>query len=81
MSLRGVFKLHQGCMEHCEKLGQGWSPPVRTLEEWDWLRAEVHAITPDISDIPDLWVAATDEKVEGEWRDAYTGEKLDTNVT
>ena len=75
-----IFKYHSaatnkakvsGCMEHCEKLGQGRSPPVRTLEEWDWLRKEVHAVTPDISVMGKIWLAATDEEVEGEWRDAY----------
>ena len=58
-------------MEHCQKLGKGRSPPVRTLEEWDWLRKEVHAITPDISVMGTIWLAATDQEVEGEWRDAY----------
>ena len=58
-------------MEHCQKLGQGRSPPVRTLEEWEWLRKEVHAITPDITVMGDIWLAATDQEVEDEWRDAY----------
>ena len=60
-----------GCMEHCQKLGKGRSPPVRTLEEWDWLRKEVRAVTPDISVLGKIWVAITDEEVEGESRDAY----------
>ena len=33
---------HKDCMEHCQKLGQGRSPPVRTLKEWDWLRNELN---------------------------------------
>ena len=84
-----------GCMEHCEKLGKGRSPPVRTLEEWDWLRWEVHNITNDIwidfttetetTDIRELgtiWLAATDEEVEGEWRDHYRlNDQLNNSVT
>ena len=61
-----------GCMEHCEKLGKGRSPPQRTLEEWDWLRKEVHAVTPDISVMGNIWLAATDDEEEGVWRDAYS---------
>ena len=76
----GYLWSHIDCMEHCQKLGRGRSPPVRTLEEWDWMKKEVHAITPDISHLPYLWLAATDEEVEGEWSDAYTGEELDTGV-
>ena len=62
-----------GCMEHCQKLGNGRSPPMRTQEEWDWLFKEVNAITsPDIRVLKDfIWLAASDEEVEGEWRDAY----------
>ena len=76
----GAFKYHSaatndnkvsGCMEHCEKVGKGRSPPVRTLEEWDWMKKEVHAITPDIKELPFIWLAATDAEVEGEWKDAY----------
>ena len=74
------FELQKDCMDHCQKVGQGRSPPVGTLEEWDWLRKEVQAVTPDISVLPYLWLAATDEEVEGEWRDAYTGQKLDAGV-
>ena len=60
-----------GCMDHCQKLGQGWSPSVQTLEEWNWLRKEAHAVTEDISVMGTIWLAATDEEVEGEWRDAF----------
>ena len=90
-----------GCMEHCEKLGKGRSPPVRTLEEWDWLRWEVHNITTDIwretgtgtgtdmrvigttdiSVLGTIWLAATDERVEGLWRDPYPSyDQLNTSV-
>ena len=70
-----------GCMEHCQKLGQGRSPPVQSLADWDWVTSEVRAITPDISPLPDLWLAVTDEGVEGEWRDAYPPhDQLNTSV-
>ena len=76
------FQSQTGCMEHCEKLGEGRSPPVRNLEEWDWLREEVLAITPDVSDLPKVWLPVTDNAVEGEWRDSYPPyDKVDTNVT
>ena len=79
-------------MKHCQKLGQGRSPSVQTHEQWDWLRAEVHAISPDISALPHLWLAANVRDEEEKWRDAYKkvdgkwkyswgdGEKLDTSV-
>ena len=71
------FKHHETCMEHCEKIGKGRSPPVRTPEEWEWLRKEVHAVTTNIALLrSSIWVAATDEEKEGEWKDPYTGEKL-----
>ena len=74
------FKYHSGCMEHCEKIGKGRSPPVQTLQEWEWLKTEVHTITSDIRDIyskkdirdlSHIWLASTDQKVEGEWRNSY----------
>ena len=72
-----------GCMEHCQKLGNGMrSPPVGTLAEWDWLRKEVHAITPDISVFNRIWLSVTDEKVESQWMDPYwTGYTINPNVT
>ena len=69
-----------GCMEHCQKLGKGRSPPLRTQKEHEWLRAEVTGITPKISDLPTFWVAANDDDKEGEWRDPYTGEILNTTA-
>ena len=76
------FQSQTGCMEHCEKLGEGRSPPVRNLEEWDWLREEVLAITPDVSVLPKVWLPVTDNNVEGEWRDSYPPyDRVDTNVT
>ena len=72
---------NNGCMEHCQKLGKGRAPPVRTLEEWDWLRKEVHTVTPAVSVRGRIWLAATDEEVEGQWRDAYPPyDQLNTSV-
>ena len=71
-----VFGLHSECMHHCEKLGKGRSPPVRTLEELETLQTEVAAITPNIAVLPWLWLSATDQEEEGDWRDYYTGERL-----
>ena len=68
-------------MEHCQKLGQGRSPPVRTQEEWDFLWKELNAITPELWRLPYLWLAATDEEKEGVWRDYYSPhKKLETGV-
>ena len=77
-----VFKRHQDCMMHCQKLGQGRSPPLRTYEEWKWLMDEIYTITghpdnPGYRSIANVWLAATDEELEGEWKDPYTGEIID----
>ena len=75
------FRLHKDCMEHCQKLGQGRSPPVRTLEEWNWLWGEVNAITPQLWTLNYLWLAATDEEKEEVWRDYYSPhDHLETGV-
>ena len=69
-----------GCMEHCQKLGQGRSPPVQTQEEWYFLWKELNAITPELWRLPYLWLAVTDEEKEGVWRDYYTQQQLETGV-
>ena len=72
------FEYHADCMHHCQKLGSGRSPPIRTFQELNKFQKELHALTHDLSVLPYLWVAATDEKVEKEWRDFYFEEdKLD----
>ena len=71
---------HSYCMQHCQKIGGGRSPPVRTLEEWDWLRKELHAITRVRKVLPMIWMAATDTEVEGQWKDYYTGQKLNASL-
>ena len=71
-----AFEDHTDCMEHCQKIGGGRAPPVRTLHELDTLREELYAITSDFSALPIFWLAAKDAEVEGEWRDYYTGEAI-----
>ena len=63
-------------MEHCEKLGKGRSPPVRTLQEVETLQTELATITPNIIVFPWLWLSTTDQEEEGVWKDYYTGESL-----
>ena len=65
------FQYQIQCMNHCPKIGSGRSPPVRTQQEWERLRAGVHAITPDIKDLPWLWIGSKDETEEGVWTDHY----------
>ena len=43
------FEYHSDCMEHCQKIGGGRSPPVVTLQQWETFTKEVDAITPDTS--------------------------------
>ena len=54
-----------GCMEHCQKLGKGRSPPVRTFQEMETLRTELEAVTTNLAALPWLWLSATDQKQEG----------------
>ena len=66
-----------GCMEHCQKIGKGRSPPVRTLQELETLQTELAAITPNLDVFDWLWLSATDQEQEGVWLDYYTGERLE----
>ena len=43
------FRYHQDCMQHCEKIANGRSPPVKTEEEWENLTRELDLITEDRS--------------------------------
>ena len=72
----GNFEHHSDCMEHCQKIGMGRVPPVRTLEEVQHLQTELEAITPDVTDLPDVWLSTTDSQEEDVWRDYYTEEEL-----
>ena len=88
-----VFKYHDDCMEHCQKIGHGRSPPVGTLQQWETFTREVDAITPDTSIFLFMCLAAK-EGTEGDmerlphwpetievnetvWRDYYTGERME----
>ena len=85
------FLRNKDCMEHCQKIGDGRSPPVVTLQQWDTLRSELNAIG---NKSKSFWVAATEGDVEMTlnrpdhwpesvevnetvWRDYYTGERLE----
>ena len=74
------FEYHSDCMEHCQKLGQGRSPPVRTQEEWMFQWKELNAITPELWRLNYLWLAATDEKEEVVLTDFYSKQKLETGL-
>jgi hypothetical protein len=71
-----AFKRHTDCMQHCEKLGDGRSPPVRTLQEWEMLQLELQKISEkkDSKEFvkQTLWLSATDTTEEEVWRDYYT---------
>ena len=59
------FKSHQGCMEHCRKLGDGRSPPLLTSQQWEILTMEVGTITDfDFSVIPWMWMSVTEGDVD-----------------
>ena len=64
------------CQQHCPKIRNGRLPPIRTLVELQTLHYELGAITPNIKDLPWLWLSASDRQEEGVWRDYYTGEQL-----
>ena len=59
-----VFSLgthwHHQCMEHCQKITGGRSPSVLTEEEWKSFTKEVYLITKDRSDLPYMWLSATE---------------------
>ena len=75
------FEYHSSCMYHCQKLGQGRSPPVQTLEQYHWMFKEVHAITKEVWRFDYLWVSITDEEKEEVWRDFYSPhDKIETGV-
>ena len=58
------FKTHESCMQHCEKLGSGRSPPVLTAEQWKYLYTEVGVITDnELSRITWMWTSVTEGDV------------------
>ena len=48
------------CMKHCQKISNGRSPSVATLEDWKWLTTEVASISTQNQDHCHLWLAATE---------------------
>ena len=63
------------CMQTCEKLNKAFGPHIDTVEEktqWD-IRQMKYAENPGGS--PSVWIPWTDEQVEEEWRDFFTGMK------
>ena len=54
------FKHHKGCMHHCQKISGGRSPPVNNEEDWESLTKEVDLITQDPSNLPTMWLSATE---------------------
>ena len=54
------FEWHQDCMQHCQKIADGRSPPANTEKEWENLTREVDLITQDRSNLPWMWLSATD---------------------
>ena len=54
------FRRHRDCMHHCQKIANGHSPPVTTEEEWENLKMEINLITQDRSNLPYMWLSATE---------------------
>ena len=54
------FKWHHNCMHHCQKIVNGTSPSVISEEEWKNFMRSVDLITPDRSNLPDMWLSATE---------------------
>jgi hypothetical protein len=71
---------HEDCMRHCQKVGGGRSPPMRTQQEWETMQTELLKVTaPDDMHLMAMldtssgaiWMAATDEEEESVWKDYY----------
>ena len=54
------FEYHHDCMQHCQKISGGRSPPVITKEDWEYLTREVDLITEDRFVLPWMWLSATE---------------------
>ena len=51
-------------MQHCQKISNGRSPSVITKEEWEYLTREVDLVTQDRSELPWMWLSATEGDVD-----------------
>ena len=59
------FELHRDCMQHCQKISGGRSPPITTKEEWENMTREVDLITQDRSSLLYMWTSATEGDKNG----------------
>jgi hypothetical protein len=70
------FPSMEACMHHCQKL-RGRAPSVRTLEEWNQLKAflkkSVYGRGPKVQ----VNLPVTDAEEEGVWRDFYTNDTME----
>ena len=57
---------HPECMQHCQKIVGGRSPPVTTQEEWENLTREVDLAAPVRDMLPYMWVSATEGDIDGD---------------
>ena len=53
------FQKHEDCMHHCKKI-RGRSPSVITEDCWENFSMEIDLITQNISDLPPMWLSATE---------------------
>ena len=58
------FEYHHDCMQHCQKIAGGQSPPVTTKEQWENMTREVDLITRDHSSLPWIWLSATEGDID-----------------
>ena len=74
-----TFYQQLDCVKHCQKLNRGRIPPVRTLEEWQYVEKEVLHLAEGIVPLPTIWMSPRADSVNGgEWMDYNTNyTKLD----
>ena len=67
------FPNMDACMRHCQKMGSK-SPPVSTFEDWTRLQTFLKTKLFDKGlHTMEVWLPIEDRKIEGEWRDFYSG--------
>ena len=54
------FEEHTDCMQHCQKISDGRSPPLITEEEWEDLKKEIDLITRNRKILKKMWLSATE---------------------
>ena len=65
-SYSAPFTTASSCMNHCQKIGGGRSPSIKTKEEWEWMFEQFHFITPNKMNY--MWLAAQDSAEEEVWK-------------